>query len=277
MGRHNSETWQHLTCTAPPDKHSLTPWPDFCFCCSLHLLCRRRCQRRNIFTTPFGPSNGRGLSFTGICFRMGPSFYFEPENTHIPFQITWTLYFTAEEGSLTLDIMNTFGTGGLTGPGRRRTVVGGGGIARSPSNGYIGGGIGGGMGGAPYSPPAAQSYGGGGGGFGNIGMGLNGQVINQENKSQYSVNNPISSRPVDSRSLGGQSTGGQSGVQTEKRHGSPTSGVGAGGIGGSNTDNPGPSLMPMPLPQPVSPPNPPTDAGNTEQSQYRARALYACG
>ena len=112
-----------------------------------------------------------------------------------------------------------------------------------------------------------------------MGMGLGGQAISQENKSQYSVNNPISNRPVDARSLGGQSTGGQSGPQTEKRLGSPTSGVGGGGISGSSTDNPGSSLMPMPMPipQPVSPPNAPTEAGNTEVSQYRARALYACG
>lgn len=199
-----------------------------------------------------------------------------------PFQIIWTLYFTAEEGSLTLDIMNSFGTGGLTGPGRRRTVVGGGGIARSPSNGYIGGV----MGATPYSPPAVQPYGGGGGGFGNMGMGLGSQVINQENKSQYSVA-PASNRPADARSLGGQSIGGQSGPQTEKRLGSPTSGVGVGigvgpgggGMNGGGIDNPSAAAMPMPMPvpQPVSPPNAPTDAGNTEVSQYRARALYACG
>lgn len=207
------------------------------------------------------------------------------QSTQLPFQIIWTLYFTAEEGSLTLDIMNTFGTGGLTGPGRRRTVVGGGGIARSPSNGYIGGA----MGATPYSPPAAQSYGGGGGGFGNMGMVLGSQAINQENKSQYSVA-PPSNRPADARSLGGQSIGGQSGPQTEKRLGSPTSGVGVGpgpggmnggGMNGGGIDNPSagtmPMPMPMPVPQPVSPPNAPTDAGNTEVSQYRARALYACG
>jgi SHO1 osmosensor len=201
-----------------------------------------------------------------------------PKGTHVLFQIVWTLYFTAEEGSLTLHIMNTFGTGGLTGPGRRRTVVGGGGIARSPSNGYIGGVIGA----TPYSPPAAQSYGGGGGGFGNMAMGLGNQAVSQENKSQYSVA-PPSHRPADARSLGGQSIGGQSGPQTEKRLGSPTSGVGVGpgpgGMNGGGADNPNAALMPMPMPmaQPASPPNAPTDAGNTEVSQYRARALYACG
>ena len=190
------------------------------------------------------------------------------EDTHTPFQIIWTLYFTAEEGSLTLDIMNTFGTGGLTGPGRRRTVVGGGGIARSPSNGYIAGVM-------PYSPHPSQPYGGGGGGFGNpMGLGgLGGQaIVNQESKSQYSVN-PPSNRPADARSIGGQSIGGQSNAQTEKRLGSPTSGVGAGGMNGGSTDIPGAPLMPLP----VSPPNAPTDTANTEVSQYRARALYACG
>lgn len=165
--------------------------------------------------------------------------------------------------------MNTFGTGGLTGPGRRRTVVGGGGIARSPSNGYIGGA----MGGVPYSAPPAQPYGSGGVGFGNMGVGLGSQVINQENKSQYSVA-PGSNRPADTRSLGGQSIGGQSGAQTEKRVGSPTSGVVGGGMSGTSADNPSVALMP--IPQPASSPNAPTDAGNTEVS-YRARALYGCG
>jgi len=204
---------------------------------------------------------------------MSLGFHLSLRSTHVPFQIIWTLYFTAEEGSLTLHIMNTFGTGGLTGPGRRRTVVGGGGIARSPSNGYIGGV----MGAAPYSPPAAQSYGGGGGGFGNMAMGLGNQAISQENKSQHSIA-PPSNRPADARSIGGYSISGQSGPQTEKR-GSPTSGVGVGGGGmsGGGPDNPSAALMPMPMPQPNSPPNAPTDAGNTEVSQYRARALYACG
>ncbi len=131
--------------------------------------------------------------------------------------------------------------------------------------------MGGGMGAVPYSPPAAQSYGGGGGGFGNMGMGLGNQALNQENKSQYSVAH-ASNRPADARSLGGQSIGGQSGPQTEKRLGSPTSGVGGGGMSGGGADIPSNTLMPVP--QPVSPP---TDAGNTEVSQYRARALYGCG
>jgi len=132
------------------------------------------------------------------------------------------------------------------------------------------------MAGAPYSPPPAQSYGGGGGGFGNMGMVLGSQAINQENKSQYSIT-PASHRPADARSLGGQSVGGQSGPQTEKRLGSPTSGVGPGRMSGGGTDNPSAASVPMPMPQPVSPPNALTDAGNTEVSQYRARALYGCG
>ena len=92
--------------------------------------------------------------------------------------------------------MNTFGTGGLTGPGRRRTVIGGSGIARSVSNGYGGGGIGG----VPYSPPAAQSATYGGGGFGNIGMGSS--AGKEEMKSQYSLN--PASRAADARSIGGE-------------------------------------------------------------------------
>jgi len=57
--------------------------------------------------------------------------------------------------------------------------------------------------------------------------------------------------------------------------GSPTNGVGVGGMSGGGTDNPSAALVPMP--QPISPPNPPTDAGTMKVSRYRAQALVACG
>jgi SHO1 osmosensor len=69
------------------------------------------------------------------------------------FQIIWIFYFTSEEDSLQLYILNLGGTGGLTPPGRnrRRTTMNRGSIANN--NGYGGGPIGGGA--------AGNSYGGG--------------------------------------------------------------------------------------------------------------------
>src|SRR5262245_36617292 len=112
--------------------------------------------------------------------------------------ILWVLYFTSEEDSLSLHIFNSMGTGGLSGPGRRRrgnraqsihnanngyaaNYSPGGGIGNHdiPYDTKVGGGIGsGGLGGsrgAPglrsqnsfgggsyLEPPATRSMGGGG-------------------------------------------------------------------------------------------------------------------
>lgn len=65
--------------------------------------------------------------------------------------ILWVLYFTSEDDSLALHIFNSFGTGGLTPPSRRRRSPRGNSVhMNSPGNGYaapysVGGGIGPGM------------------------------------------------------------------------------------------------------------------------------------
>ncbi|KAF5323488.1 hypothetical protein D9611_005525 [Ephemerocybe angulata] len=73
--------------------------------------------------------------------------------------VLWVLYFTSEEDSLALHIFNSFGTGGLTGPGRRRrtrtqsvmnmqgngytgSYAGGGISSHDPYDSKLGGGIG---------------------------------------------------------------------------------------------------------------------------------------
>jgi len=129
--------------------------------------------------------------------------------------IPWTLYFTAEEGSLTLDLFNKLGTGGLTGPGRRRTVGGqgvGAGInnngygdygsptARTTNMGYgagsgIGGGPGGGLGGAP-------AYGGGPGSLGG--------VKEDPVRSVHSLNKPLDAQSM--TSMGNRSNTGGGGM-----------------------------------------------------------------
>jgi SHO1 osmosensor len=61
--------------------------------------------------------------------------------------IIWVLYFTSEEDSLTLHIFNSYGTGGLTPPSRRRRTIRGQSAHGMGNNGYptnygTGGGIG---------------------------------------------------------------------------------------------------------------------------------------
>ncbi|KAF9654119.1 hypothetical protein BDM02DRAFT_19079 [Thelephora ganbajun] len=90
--------------------------------------------------------------------------------------ILWVLYFTSEEDSLALHVFNSFGTGGLTPPSRRRRSPRGTSVhMNSPGNGYAapysaGGGIGPGMydtkiagNGSFHEPiePATRSIGGG--------------------------------------------------------------------------------------------------------------------
>ena len=57
--------------------------------------------------------------------------------------VLWVLYFTSEEDSLSLHIFNSLGTGGLTGPGRRRTRSAS--VMNMGGNGYQGSYAGGGI------------------------------------------------------------------------------------------------------------------------------------
>ena len=154
--------------------------------------------------------------------------------------ILWVLYFTSEEDSLMLHIFNSFGTGGLTPPSRRRRSPRGNSVhLNSPGNGYaapysVGGGITPGMydkgpgNGSFHDPPqpATRSIGGG-------------SITNGPN------------------SIGAGSVRGDSTV------GSPLMGSGNAGIGAGG----GVSPMNSGIPE-----NSPVSDGTV----YRAKALYAC-
>jgi len=142
--------------------------------------------------------------------------------------IIWVLYFTSEEDSLALHIFNTFGTGGLTPPSRRRRTIrgqnGGGYATNYGSGGGIGPqdvpydtGMGSGIGGAAVGSGGAamrsqQSFGAGSDGKG-VAAGGN-------------INNP--------NALG---TGAAAGIESHSplMGGGNTAGLGAGGGGGSST------------------------------------------
>ncbi|KAJ2934347.1 hypothetical protein H1R20_g2781, partial [Candolleomyces eurysporus] len=77
--------------------------------------------------------------------------------------LLWVLYFTSEEDSLTLHIFNSLGTGGLTGPGRRRRTRSQS-VMNMQGNGYTGSYGGGGIGSHdPYDTKLAGGMGYGGG------------------------------------------------------------------------------------------------------------------
>jgi SHO1 osmosensor len=155
--------------------------------------------------------------------------------------ILWVLYFTSEDDSLALHIFNSFGTGGLTPPSRRRRSPRGTSVhMTSPGNGYA----------APYST---------GGG---IGPGMYDAKIT----GNGSFHEPI--EPA-TRSIGGGSitnaptSTGAGSIRNESTVGSPLMGSGNAGIGAGGGNSPLNSGVPEPVP-------------GTDGTVYRARALYAC-
>jgi len=155
--------------------------------------------------------------------------------------ILWVLYFTSEDDSLALHIFNSFGTGGLTPPSRRRRSPRTNSVhMNSPGNGYAapysaGGGIGPGMydakitgNGSFHEPiePATRSVGGG------------------------SITN--TNRPT---SVGGGS------IPAESTIGSPLMGSGNAGIGAGGGNSPLNSGIP--------------ETPASDGTAYRAKALYA--
>jgi len=155
--------------------------------------------------------------------------------------ILWVLYFTSEDDSLALHIFNSFGTGGLTPPSRRRRSPRGNSVRmNSPGNGYS----------APYSA---------GGG---IGPGMYDAKITG-NGSFHDPTEPTT------RSIGGgsitngpTSIGGGS-IRNESTVGSPMMGSGNAGIGAGGGNSPLNSGVPDPTP-------------GSDGTVYRAKALYAC-
>jgi SHO1 osmosensor len=156
--------------------------------------------------------------------------------------ILWVLYFTSEDDSLALHIFNSFGTGGLTPPSRRRRSPRGTSVhMNSPGNGYA----------APYSA---------GGG---IGPGMYDAKIT----GNGSFHEPI--EPA-TRSIGGgsitngpTSLGGGS-IRNESTVGSPLMGSGNAGIGAGGGNSPLNSGVPE------------TTSRGSDGTVYKAKALYAC-
>jgi len=157
--------------------------------------------------------------------------------------ILWVLYFTSEDDSLALHIFNSFGTGGLTPPSRRRRSPRGTSIhMNSPGNGYA----------APYS----------------AGGGIAPGMYDAKITGNGSFHEPI--EPA-TRSIGGgsitnapTSVGGGGSIRNESAVGSPLMGSGNAGIGAGGGNSP----LNSGVPEPVS--------GGSDSTVYKAKALYAC-
>jgi SHO1 osmosensor len=178
--------------------------------------------------------------------------------------IVWVLYFTSEEDSLQLHVFNSFGTGGLSPPSRRRRAGRGQSLHMS-GNGYGGayGGGGIGPGDLPYdtkigAPPmggtmSARSQGSIAGGIGG-----DGSIGNVRSMSAGGGTASITNVPTQ---LGTENLGASSPLM-----GSGNAGVGAGGgVMGSPDRSAASELNPPP----------PSDAPNGG-AVYKAKALYAC-
>jgi SHO1 osmosensor len=173
--------------------------------------------------------------------------------------ILWVLYFTSEEDSLALHIFNSMGTGGLSGPGRRRR----GNRAQSvhnANNGYAanyspGGGIGNHD--IPYDTKVGSGI--GSGGLGGGGPGLRSQNSfgggsHLEAPAARSVGGGGSTTNVNAGGPGSIGGGDNIGANSPLM-GSGAAGVGAGGTTGGSASGDGPT---------------------TDSYAYKAKALYAC-
>ena len=155
--------------------------------------------------------------------------------------ILWVLYFTSEDDSLALHIFNSFGTGGLTPPSRRR---------RSPRNTSV-----------HMNPPGngyAAPFSAGGGGI-TPGMydakpGI-GNFNDNEHRPRSIGGVSVTNAPT--TSVGGGSIRGDSTV------GSPLMGSGNAGIGAGGGTSPMNSGVPEPTP-------------GSDGAVHKAKALYAC-
>ena len=176
--------------------------------------------------------------------------------------ILWTLYFTSEEDSLALHVFNSLGTGGLTGPGRRRT--------RHMSVHNLGAGNGGYT--AGYSAPGA-------------GIGPGAYDTKSFTAPVRSDHNSFKAPSVDNRGMGGAgsvnnmpgagtlSTNG-GGMENNAGLASPLMGPGNAGVGaGGGPTGQGSPGAPA-APQSVGPAD--TSVASADGYIYRAKALYAC-
>ena len=155
--------------------------------------------------------------------------------------ILWVLYFTSEDDSLALHIFNSFGTGGLTPPSRRRRSPRTNSVhMNSPGNGYA----------APYS----------------AGGGIVPGMYDAKITGNGSFHEPIepATRSVGDRSITNTnrptSVGGS--IPPESTIGSPLMGSGNAGIGAGGGNSPLNSGVP--------------ETPASDGTAYRAKALYAC-
>ncbi|KAG2022738.1 hypothetical protein CC2G_000465 [Coprinopsis cinerea AmutBmut pab1-1] len=158
--------------------------------------------------------------------------------------ILWVLYFTAEADSLTLHVFNSLGTGGLSGPNRRRRTRTQSVMNMPTTNGgyagsYAGGGI---SSGDPYDSKL------GGMGYGNGGPGMRSQnsFPSMRDGGAHSISGNTGAGSIHNAPSGGSINGGDNGPSSPLM-----AGVGAGGT--SPQDAPGAS----------------------DTYPYKAKALYA--
>ncbi|KAF8586257.1 hypothetical protein K439DRAFT_971789 [Ramaria rubella] len=183
--------------------------------------------------------------------------------------IIWVLYFTSEENSLALHLFNSFGTGGLTGPGRNGFRPGG--RRTTGANMQNGGGIGyssGIGGGVDYGSPNVMggSLGMGGGydtkepGMG-MGMGMDNGPMSNSQRSLGGGGGSIHS------TNGGANRGSPMGGTTSPSAMAPTMGPAS---NAADMQNPSTPLMASGNPGSTG------DAASIPETYlYRAKALYA--
>lgn len=182
--------------------------------------------------------------------------------------ITWTLYFTSEEDSLTLHIFNLMGSGGLTPPGRRRRRTQS--VHGMGTNGYTAGGYAapGTMGPSGYDAKPGSFTGGP-----VIGSAASFKAPSVENRSinQNSINQNAGSIRGPGSAVGGDQVG----------LASPMMGPGAAGVGAGGGPGALPNITGSPTSGAGGGPTTPVDnaAANTSANSeftYRAKAQYAC-
>ncbi|KAF8527396.1 hypothetical protein BU17DRAFT_81531 [Hysterangium stoloniferum] len=181
--------------------------------------------------------------------------------------ILWLLYFTSEENSLTLYVLNYSGTGGLTGPGRNGFRPNRRATNSNMQNGMGGGGYGGGgIGSAEYAAPPPMNLGGGiSGGYDTkepgMGMGATDYaVMNTMNNSQRSLGGGVNAGSINSMATGNRGPIGGPPA-------SPPAAQPSMSQGGSNAgDAPGPGTPLMD--------NTPDGPAENDTYLYRAKALY---
>jgi SHO1 osmosensor len=195
--------------------------------------------------------------------------------------ILWTLFFTAEEDSLMFHFFNSFGTGGLTPPSRRRTrartsrslSMSGANGGGTYSGNYATGGIGSNDNFDSKLSPAGMGMGMGGGPPGSMGSAAGGGVRSQNSfNGGQSLNGAGNTNDARSMTGTGTNTGGGGSI-----HNFPSPGVSGAGLEG----NTGPASPLMGGNAGIGSGGGSTTLADSSGQQdpsftYKAKALYAC-